>query len=70
MNIACLYAAYRVVNSLLPKRNAEWRAMLTGAGLNPDDVPEDLTTPLGIGNRAGKAVVAARERVCAEEHGV
>lgn len=62
INIACLYATYRVLNSLLPKRNAEWRAMLTGAGLDPDDASENLTTPVGIGNRAGKAVVAARER--------
>jgi hypothetical protein len=62
INIACLYGSYRVLNSLLPNRNAEWRAMLTSAGLNPDDTSENTATPVGIGNRAGKAIVAFRER--------
>jgi hypothetical protein len=60
-NVAILYASYRVLNSLLPRHNAEWRAMLTGAGLNPDDNRTQLSSPIGVGNRAGKAVVAARE---------
>ena len=57
-NIAILYASYRVLNSLLPQRNAEWRAMLTSVGLNPDNTSEDRATPAGIGNLAGKAIVA------------
>ena len=62
INIACLYATYKVANSLLPKRNAEWRAMLVAAGLDPNDTSENPATAVGIGNLAGKAVVAARER--------
>jgi Domain of unknown function (DUF6851)/VCPO second helical-bundle domain len=61
INTACLYATYRVLNSLLPKRNAEWRAMLLSVGLNPDGNQENPSTPTGIGNLAGKAVVANRE---------
>ncbi len=61
INIACFYASYHVLNSLLPNRNAEWRAMLDSVGLDPDDTSEDTTTAVGIGNVAGKAVVAARE---------
>ena len=61
INIACLYATYHVLNSLLPNRNADWRAILTSVGLDPDDASEDQTTPVGIGNLAGKALVAFRE---------
>lgn len=31
-----------------------YRDILKDAGLNPDDMSEDLTTPLGIGNRVGR----------------
>jgi hypothetical protein len=61
MNIAMIYASYHVLNSLLPNHNAEWRAILESVGLNPDDNSEDPTTPVGIGNLAGKAVVRVRE---------
>lgn len=61
INIACLYATYHVMNSLLPHRSDDWRAMLAAAGLDPDDASEDTVTPIGIGNMAGHAVVAARE---------
>lgn len=60
-NIAILYASYHVLTSLLPDHGAQWRAMMTGAGLDPDDGRVALSTPVGVGNRAGKAVVAARE---------
>lgn len=62
INVATLYASYRVLNSLLPKRTATWRAMMASAGLNPDDTTENTVTPVGIGNLAGKAIVAFRER--------
>ena len=61
-NIALLYSTFRVVNSLLPARRNEWRQMLLSVGLNPDDAAENNTTPAGIGNAAGNAVVAARQR--------
>lgn len=61
INVACLYASYRVLNSLLPAHNADWRAMLESVGLDPDDASQNTVTPIGIGNLAGSAVVAARE---------
>ncbi|HEX2290068.1 MAG TPA: vanadium-dependent haloperoxidase, partial [Pseudonocardiaceae bacterium] len=60
-NISLLHASYHILNSVLPQFPQQWRTMLTTVGLNPDDTSTDLTTPVGIGNRAGHAVVAARE---------
>jgi hypothetical protein len=62
LNIAMLYAAYQVLNRLLPQHTRDWRAMLADVGLDPDDAREDTTTAIGLGNLAGRAVVAARER--------
>jgi len=61
INVACLYASYHVLNSLLPNRNDKWRDMLASVGLDPDDASEDMTTPIGIGNLAGEGVVLFRE---------
>jgi hypothetical protein len=61
-NVAILHASYHVLNSLLPGHWQEWHAMLTSLGLDPDDTSTDVSSPVGIGNVAGKAVVAARER--------
>lgn len=61
-NVALLHASHHVLNSVLPRFRAEWRTMLTAVGLSPDDTSADLTTPVGIGNTAGRAVVASRER--------
>ena len=44
MNIALLYASYRVFNQLLPKYRETWRNMLVGVGLDPDD---DSTDQIG-----------------------
>lgn len=60
-NIAIIYSSYRVLNSLLPKQRDKWRGMLTSVGLDPDDTRENTTTPIGIGNLAGKAIVAFKE---------
>ena len=60
-NIAIFYASYHVLNSLFPERNAEWRQMMLSVGLDPDDTRTSLSNPIGIGNRAGQAVVAVRE---------
>jgi hypothetical protein len=60
INIALLYSSYRLLNSLLPARAADWRQMLIGAGLDPDDASADLATPAGIGNTAGFAVAEGR----------
>ena len=62
MNIALLYASYRVLSHLLPNYEQTWRDMLTDVGLDPDDDSTDLATPVGIGNVAGEAVALGRER--------
>jgi hypothetical protein len=62
MNIALLHASYQVLNHLLPGQIQTWRDMLTGVGLDPDDNSTDLTTAVGIGNVAGRAVALGRER--------
>lgn len=60
-NIATLYASFRVLLSVLPESTSEWRGILLSAGLNPDDDQQNSSGPIGIGNLAGAAVVAARE---------
>ena len=59
-NISVLYAAYRVLSSLAPHRQAQWDAMLMNLGLDPTDDNMDPTNPIGIGNIAGMGVVKAR----------
>ena len=61
-NIAMFYASYRVLNSMMPRFAANWRAMLASVGLDPDNASEDLTTSVGIGNVAGARVARERER--------
>jgi hypothetical protein len=61
-NVAILYASYRILNSLMPRFATTWRQMLTSVGLDPDNGSADLTSAIGIGNVAGRAVAAARER--------
>lgn len=60
-NVAIFHATFHILSSLYPAHTATWRSMLTGVGLDPDDASLDPTTPVGIGNLAGRAVVAARE---------
>lgn len=60
-NIAIFYASLRMLDSLFPTQGEAWRAMLQGVGLDPLDQSMDLTTPVGVGNHAGLAVVGVRE---------
>jgi len=62
LNIALIHASYQVVKSVVPEQTPVIRQMLTVLGLNPDDESVDPTTAVGIGNLAGKGVVAARRR--------
>jgi hypothetical protein len=50
------------VEGLLPWHAEHWREVMTSLGLDPGDKGEDLSSPIGIGNLAGKAVAARRER--------
>lgn len=59
-NIAGMYASYQVVKAVFEERAPVLRMAMTALGLDPDDESEDPATPVGIGNIAGKAVVAAR----------
>lgn len=59
-NIAILYASLRVLDSVLPQHAAMWRDMLSSVGLDPNDMSMNASTPVGIGNRAGLGVLAAR----------
>ncbi|MFU8852191.1 DUF6851 domain-containing protein [Micromonospora sp. SL1-18] len=61
-NIAMLYASHRVLMYMLPQQARYWRELMTSVGLDPDDQQENTTTPVGIGNLAAKAVIAARQR--------
>lgn len=60
-NVAILYASQRMLDSLFPTYQQDWRDLMTSVGLDPDDTSTDLSTPIGIGNAAGAAVVAVRE---------
>jgi hypothetical protein len=59
-NIAILCASYRVLTGMLPKFEAQWREMLSGVALDPDDPDRDPASPVGIGTRAAEAVLASR----------
>ncbi|MGW3656566.1 DUF6851 domain-containing protein [Streptomyces sp. NPDC005151] len=61
-NIAAVHANYQVIKGSEPGRESNFRDLMIAVGLNPDDESEDRTSPVGIGNLAGKAVVAAAKR--------
>ena len=61
-NIAMFYASYRLLKRLMPRFTTKWGNMLRSVGLDPDNASENLATPAGIGNVAGRQVAAARER--------
>ena len=61
INIALLYASFRVLNSLLPEFADQWRQMLLDQGLDPDNDSTDLATPEGLGNVGGSGVVDGRQ---------
>ena len=61
-NIAMFYASYRLLTRLMPRFTTNWRSMMLMVHLDPNDASENLATPVGIGNAAGRQVAAARER--------
>lgn len=59
-SVAVSTAAYRALLDLFPARAADFRALLTGMGYDPDDTSTDPATPAGVGNLAAAAVLAYR----------
>src|SRR5215218_282564 len=57
---AVSYAAYRALLNLFPARSADFRALMTAMGYDPDDATTDPASPTGVGNQAAAAVLAFR----------
>jgi hypothetical protein len=62
MNIAGLYAGWRVWQGVFGETRPVVREFMKSLGLDPDDQSENPTSPVGIGNIAGKAVWKALKR--------
>jgi hypothetical protein len=62
MNIAGLYAGWRVWQGVFGETRPAVRQFMTALGLDPDDQSEDTTSPVGIGNVVGKAAWNAHKR--------
>lgn len=62
MNIAGLYAGWRVWQGVFGETRPAVRQFMTAIGLDPDDQSEDPTSPVGIGNIVGKAAWEAHKR--------
>jgi uncharacterized protein DUF6851/vanadium-dependent haloperoxidase-like protein len=59
-SMAISFAAYRTLLNLYPAKSADFRALLTAMGYNPDDTSTDPANPAGVGNQAAAAVLAFR----------
>jgi len=59
-NVATLYASKQIYTSMFPQRAETFKVAFASIGLDPDDNSLDTTTPIGIGNVVGKAIVDAR----------
>jgi hypothetical protein len=59
-SMAISFAAYRTLLNLYPAKSADFRALLTAMGYNPDDTSTDPGNPAGVGNQAAAAVLAFR----------
>ncbi|WP_049565862.1 vanadium-dependent haloperoxidase [Streptomyces sp. SBT349] len=58
LNTAALHATYQVIKGLMPEREPVIGGLLMAIGLDPTDESEDRTTAVGLGNLAGKGVLA------------
>jgi hypothetical protein len=61
-NIAGLFATLQMMKAVYPERLYVMQKLFPALGLDPFDESEDPTSPVGIGNIAGKAAVRSRER--------
>ena len=53
-------AAYRALVGVFPARAADFRALMTAMGYDPDDATTAAASPTGVGNQAAAAVLAFR----------
>ena len=71
INVASLHAAYQLLMKFDPDRQLQWDKMMERSGLDPTDddgldldcfqeQPHELTSPVAIGNLAGKCVWEGR----------
>ena len=59
-NTAIAYASLRILNKLLPSGRYIWENELIMAGLDPQDISTDITTPNGIGNFVADRIINTR----------
>ena len=57
-NMYTSFSGYRVLLGLLPDHTERVIQLMQDIGLNPNDNQENDLTPIGIGNKVGKAVIA------------
>ncbi|WP_444930698.1 vanadium-dependent haloperoxidase [Microbulbifer sp. SSSA002] len=60
LNIALSYASHKVLSGLFPHLVPEWDNLLVELGLDPNNLSEDTSTPVGVGNYAGRKVLEGR----------
>lgn len=59
-SMAMSYAAYRTLLDLFPSRATDFTAFMRALGYHPGNRSNNPATPVGIGNRAAKAVLGFR----------
>jgi hypothetical protein len=57
---AISFAAYRSLLNLFPAKAADFTALMTAMGYDPNDTSTDPATPAGVGNTAAAAVLTFR----------
>ena len=67
--IAISYAALRAMNEYYYTDRALFEEFMRSLGMDPNDNSLDPTTPVGIGNLAGQAVIEARKNDGANQYG-
>lgn len=67
--IAISYAAYRAMSAYYYSDSLLYKELMRSLGLDPENDSLDPNTPIGIGNLAAKAVIAARKNDGSNEFG-
>jgi hypothetical protein len=59
-SMAISFAAYRALLNLFPAKAADFTALMSRMGYDPNDTTTDPASPAGVGNQAAAAVLAFR----------